>query len=247
MTREQEARRLTQKAKESYQRIGREWTALAGIYKRVIDWHLWDVDFDSFDSWLAAVGDKASSQAYSMARTYGDLRETVPEKTLNQMTLANARDFAKVPVARRTADLAQAATEMPNNQYREALNKAIPGIALESVSYKGFQLDVSQRKLLMEAVELARSKYDLETESAAIELIAQQFLSEEGEEKHFRAAEIVSAIVEDAINPQALSAPPEPRAWGDILEAVRNMRTIFGFEKWIRRSRPLVSQIERVQ
>jgi hypothetical protein len=178
--REQQAKKLTEQAKESYKRIGREWTMLAGIFAKVIDGKLWDIEYGSFEDWLDAVGDKKESQARAMANTYRELSQTVAEEVLSQMTFTNACDFAKVPAARRTVEMELGAAELPNNQYRKQLNMAVPGLALEERTYKGFFLEKSQMEVVNQALSLCRERESLATDTAALEYICSQYLIGEG-------------------------------------------------------------------
>ena len=181
MGREQEARKLTEQAKELNLLIGRTWVKLAAIYKRVVDEKLWNVQYDSFGDWLAKVGDKGESQAYSLVATYRDLEEPVPEEAMERMTISNARDLTNIPAAKRTAALVKAGAEQTNNEFRETLNKAVPGIALEQKSYKGFQLEKSQKEMVMRAINFARHKEEIESDEGALEFICAQYLISEGE------------------------------------------------------------------
>lgn len=249
MTRKEEAEKLTDDAKELNLLIGRSWVALASIYKRFVDDKLWrELGFTGFPEWLAAVGDKSESQAYAMAATYRDLSETIPEPALAQMTMANARDLAKLPAKDRTAELVEAGTKMPNNQYREALNKAKPGIALEQTKYKGFQLEESAHDMVMRAIALAKRLEGVESDSGALEVVCSHFLASEGQESHYDAAKATVETVEQQIDPENLSAPPDKKGWGQILTMVRRMSRVFGFrERRVMPKSEPVAASERVQ
>jgi hypothetical protein len=229
--REQQAKKLTEQAKESYKRIGREWTALAGIFSKVIDGQLWNVEFGSFEDWLDAVGDKKASQAYAMARTYRDLEQSVPEKALSQMTFTNAQDFARVPVARRTAAMVQDATEMPNNQFRKQLNVAVPGLALEERSYRGFQLEKSQLKIIDQALELVRERQGLITDSAALEWLCAQIVIGEGESPYYIAARLVFFTVQAQVGDVNPEATPSEVGWSAVIAVVNRLGEVFGFKR----------------
>jgi hypothetical protein len=232
MTREQEAKKLTEKAKELNRSIGRSSLALGGVYKLVDEGKLFkEAGFDSFEEWLAEVGDLKRSQAYSLIGTYRELQETIPEEAIETMQLNNARDLVKVPAKKRTAALVRAASEMSNKNFREEVEKVQPGLALEERGYKGFQLDASQRLVVNQAINLARQKENLETDGAALELVCSQFLAAEGETPQYVAAKTVADTVESAIDTGDLAKPPEPTMWGVILTAVERMETVFGFKK----------------
>lgn len=175
MDRKQEAERLTTEAKDAYRQTGRWRTVLAGIYARVIDERIWDVDFDSFSDWVAVVGDDSASHAYAMADTYREAAKLIPAENLEEMTFSNARDFASVPESKRTAKMAKDAVTMPNNRYRASLNTAVPGLALEQRRYKGFQLDESQAELVERTIREIRERESLKTDSAALEWLCGDF------------------------------------------------------------------------
>jgi len=221
---------LTREAIELNLLIGRTWVRLARIYKQVVDDELWKFSYASFQAWLVRVGDKGLSQAYSMIGIYRDLSETLAESVIEKMTMANARDLTEVPASKRTADDVEAATRLTNNEYRRNLNLAHPGITLEPRTYKSFQFEESQLALVNQAIALAREKNGIGTDGGAMEHICQQFLAAEGEERHARAAQIVTNTVEGMIDPGDLSRPPDSVGWGTILGVVENMAKVFGFK-----------------
>lgn len=230
MTRKQQAVKLTDDAKALNLLIGRTWVALAAIYKQMRDDRLFEeVGYESFPDWLAAVGDVGRSQAYGMIQTYEDLKETLPDDAIAQMTMANARDLTKIPATERTATLVEAATRMPNNEYRQELNQANPGIALEQRSYMGFQLELTVYEMARRALTLAKGEDDVDTDAAAFEVIISHYLSSGGDTPQYRAAKAVVETVEEIIDPGNLGAPPDAEGWGSVLVVVRRMARIFGF------------------
>ena len=249
MTRDQEARKLTKEAKQCYLQRERTSTRLAEIYQQVIDDELWNVQYENFEGWLEAVGDHKASQAYAMARTYRELKKTVPKVALDKMPFVNARDLTEVPEARRTADMIKDATELTNNQLRERLNIAVPGLSLEKRNYRGFQVEESAGVMLDKALKLAKEKYEVETDSGAIEIIAGQFLSAEAETPQYSSAKAVVETVEESINPDDAGAPPTGQGWYSVLVMVRRMARVFGFpeRRVMAKAQPVPVATERVQ
>jgi hypothetical protein len=249
MTRIEKARDRTKRAKESYLRGEREGTIQAEIYAEVIDEDLWDVDFKSLEEWLAAIGKHGVSQAYAMARNFREGSKFIPTETLSEIPYVNLRDVLEVPESKRTAEMVQDAKDLTNNQLRETLNKAVPGLALEQRNYKGFPLEESERDVVMRAINLAKAKEEIKSESTALEYICQQYLSAEGDTPHFRAAQAVMETAEEQINPENLSAPPDAIGWGAVLVSIRRMARVFGFpeKRVMGKSDPIPVTTERVQ
>jgi hypothetical protein len=196
--------------------------------------------FKSLDDWLDAIGDIGRSQAYGLAGIYRELSQTIPEEAITQMTVANAKDLAKVPVSKRTADLVQAATQLPNKQYRDVQNKVVPNLAIEPKEYKGFQLDASALKVVEEGLALARKNENLETDSAALEFVFAQYVSSEGDTPYYSSAKAVVETVEEQIDPDDLARPPDAKGWGRVLVVVRKMSRVFGLKE--RRVMPSVAE-----
>lgn len=177
MTIEQEARQATEKAKGLHLGIGRSWTALASIYADVLTRRLYSyVGFDNFSEWLAAVGDHEPSMAYSMADTYRELSKTIEPSEIGRMTMANARDLAKIPEKDRTLELVAAGAVEGNNAYRERLELAKPGICLERRTYKGFHLQESQYEVLQRAIRVAMDQGAKTQAEALVDVICAEFL-----------------------------------------------------------------------
>ena len=180
MTRIEKARKLTEEAKQSYLRMGREWTKQARIFSIVKKEELWNVDFKSFSEWAKAVANKGHSQAYSMADTYDKLKDSIPEEELRNMPFDNACDFAEVPESKRTPELAKAAAELPNNLYRRKLNKDVPGVSLEEKLYKGFQLEKTFYDLADHVFADIRQKHGVTTDVGAFEWLIADYAVREG-------------------------------------------------------------------
>ena len=181
MDRLQRAQELTELAKGKYLLIGRTWVELAAIFKEMSeDRYYVDLGFKSFGGWLEKVCDRAESQAYEMIKTYRELSKTIPESAIAQMTMANARDLARIPERDRTPEMVEAGTRLINNQYRDMLSKAKPGITLEQRSYKGFVLEASMLTLTDKVLECIRQKEELASDTLAFEWLIADYAVREG-------------------------------------------------------------------
>lgn len=230
MTRKEEAEKLTSDARSLVLLAGRTWTAYAAICERMIEEELYtEVGFNNFPEWCAAVGDKSAPASYAYARTYSELKKTISEPAIAQMTMSNAIDLAKVPESKRTADLAEKATHMPNNQFRLEVNKVTP-IALEQRLYKGFQLDASAEAMVKRAIKLAE-KDGAQGESEALEVICAAYLASEEQDTHYRAAKSLVDIIEESVNAEKFSDPPDRKAWAYVVATSRRVARVFGFKE----------------
>ncbi|HVN82276.1 MAG TPA: hypothetical protein VMW38_25045 [Terriglobia bacterium] len=228
MDRKAEAIKLTDEAKALVLLAGRTWTAYAAICERMIEEKLYEeIGYENFGAWCEAVGDKSAPASYAYARTYSELKKTIAEPAIAQMTMSNAIDLAKVPESKRTADLARMATEMPNNQFRREINKVVP-IALEQRSYKGFQLDASAAEVLRKAMKLAEQE-GAESEAEQIEAISSSYLASEGQDSHYKATKALVEVIEEQVNADKPSQPPDRKGWASILVISRRAARIFGF------------------
>lgn len=233
MSRIEKAKSLTKEARELNLSIGRSSLALGKIYKQVHDEKLFtEVGYETFEAWGQGVGDLGRSQMFSVIQTYTELRDSsIPEEAIAMLPLTNARDLLKIPLRKRTVALVQMATSMSNKEFRAELEKSTPGLTLEARSYRGFQLEESQRLVVNQAINLARQKENLESDSSALELICAQFLASEGDAPQYIAAKMVVDTIESAIDPGNLAKPPDSITWGTILTVVERMEIVFGFKK----------------
>jgi hypothetical protein len=228
--REQEARKLTEKARELNLLIGRSSMILGGVYMRVAEGKLWrEAGFVSFEAWLVDVGDLRRSQAYALIDVRRELEGTVPEQEINRMPYNNARDLTKVPERKRTTEMIAAACELPNRKFREYANAKVPGgLHLDEKDYKGFVLHAGALKVVEQAIALAREQEHLETDGAALEFICAQYLAGEPESPQYRAARQLVEKVQDKVDGVRV---PKVQEWGEILKLVSAMQDAFRFEE----------------
>jgi hypothetical protein len=171
---------LYTEAKECHLVKGRQDTRLAEIYREVIDNKLWRHRCRDLPEWLEAVGDHKQSQAYAMASVEREFADTIPANVMEKIPYVNLRDLREVPESKRTAEMMQAATKLTNNQLRETLNKAVPGLALEQKNYIGFQLEKSALELIEKTIKFIKEREDIGTNAGALEYIVSQFCISEG-------------------------------------------------------------------
>ena len=249
MNRKEEAEKLTSDAKALVLLAGRSWTAYAAICDRMIQEKLYEeIGFENFSSWCEEVGDKSAKSSYADAYAYHKLAETLPEAAIAQMPIGNARDLAKVPESKITADLVQKATETTNKRFRVAINKAVPNLHLEQTNQKKFDLQDSALKMVNEALALAKKDNDIEDDAGALEVICQAYLAAEGQASHYHAAKTLVDTIEENVNPDKVSAPPTPKGWANVVVTERRMARIYGFaEKRVMPTKPVVETSARVQ
>jgi hypothetical protein len=232
MTRKEEAKQLTEQAREHVLLAGRSWTAYAAICARMIEEKLYEeIGFETFGAWCDEVGGKSASQSYDMAKTYTELKETIPEPAIAQMTIENARDLTQIPARQRTADVVEKGTRMKNREFRKALNVVVPDLHLEETGYKGFKLDKSALRMSEQAIALAKKELGIEDDAGAYEAICSYFLAGNGQDEHYRATKALVDVIEEQIDPEKLSAPPDKKGWASVLVTARRAARVFGFSE----------------
>jgi hypothetical protein len=184
MTRQQEARKLTDDAKKLVLQMGRTHLALGKIFSRVRDGKFYkEAGYESFADWAQAVADIGRSWAYTLADLYTEVEATVPAEAIPTITVENAKLLVKLPENKRSDPTTLAAAqEMTGSEFHDYVDKAHPGLHIEKRHHETYWLSDDDHKIVEMAIKLAMARYGMATKSEALAKICEDFLNSEGEE-----------------------------------------------------------------
>jgi hypothetical protein len=190
MNRKQEANKLQDEIDQLHLAAGRSPLKLAPLYREMRDERRWeDLGYKDFDDWIDNYSQRrwhhGRSRVYALVSTMEKIEKSFEPAATCLMLYENAEDIVRafgdcVPEKLRTAEFVRADSELPNDEFREYLDKAQPNLHMpEKPQPKTFQLTPRQTGTVRHAINKVKNDEGAVTDAEALEIMAQDVIKQD--------------------------------------------------------------------